>query len=78
MRSPSPRASTSLAGVSVSEFALERALSDAVALVEAHRTIRLSDENHEAFLEALDGPVRPPKEELVMQSRRAQRLERAD
>jgi uncharacterized protein (DUF1778 family) len=29
-----------LAGVSVSEFLLEWALSDAVALVEAHRTIR--------------------------------------
>ncbi|MDA8040504.1 MAG: DUF1778 domain-containing protein [Actinomycetota bacterium] len=66
-----------LAGVSVSELLLGRALSDAVALVEAHRTIRLSGESFDAFLTALDSPVRPPKD-LVAQSRRARRLERAD
>jgi uncharacterized protein (DUF1778 family) len=66
-----------LTGVSVSEFLLERALSDAVALVEAHRTIRLSGESYDAFLEALDAPVRLPKD-LVAQSRRARRLKRAD
>ena len=66
-----------LAGVSVSEFLLERALADAVALVEAHRTIRLSDDSYDAFLEALDAPARPPKD-LVAQARRARRLKRAD
>lgn len=66
-----------LAGVSVSEFLLERALSDAAALVEAHRTIRLSGESYEAFLQALDAPAQPPKQ-LVAQSRRARRLKRAD
>lgn len=66
-----------LAGVSVSEFLLERALSDAAALVEAHRTIRLSRESYEAFFEALDAPARAPKQ-LVAQSRRARRLKRAD
>jgi uncharacterized protein (DUF1778 family) len=66
-----------LAGVSVSEFLLERALSDAVSLVEAHRTIRLSGESYEGFVEALDAPVLPPKA-LVAQSRQARRLKRAD
>ena len=66
-----------LAGVSVSEFVLERALSDAAALVAAHHTIHLADDNYDAFLEALDAPVQPPKD-LVAQSRRARRLKRAD
>jgi uncharacterized protein (DUF1778 family) len=66
-----------LAGVSVSEFLLDRALSDAADLVEAHRTIRLADEDHDRFLDALDGPVRPP-EELMAQARQARRLKRAD
>lgn len=67
----------SLAGVSVSEFLLERALSDAAALVEAHRTIRLSEDHYRAFLEVLDSPARPPKA-LVAQTRRGRRLKRAD
>ena len=63
--------------MSVSEFLLQRALSDAVALIETHRTIRLSDENYDAFLKALDAPMRPTKE-LVEQVRRSRRLKRAD
>jgi uncharacterized protein (DUF1778 family) len=66
-----------LAGASVSEFLLDRALSDAADLVEAHRTIRLADEDHDRFLAALDGPVRPP-EELIAQARHARRLKRVD
>jgi uncharacterized protein (DUF1778 family) len=66
-----------LAGVSVSEFLLDRALSDAADLVEAHRTIRLADEDHDRFLAALDGPVRPPAE-LIAQARRSRRLKRVD
>jgi uncharacterized protein (DUF1778 family) len=66
-----------LAGVSVSEFLLQRALSEAAALVEAHRAVRLSEHDYRAFLEALDAPVRPPRG-LVAQSRRARRLKRAD
>jgi uncharacterized protein (DUF1778 family) len=67
----------SLTGVSVSEFLLDRALAEAAALVHAHRTISLSDENYQAFLNALDAPVRPPKA-LVKQARRARRLKRVD
>jgi uncharacterized protein (DUF1778 family) len=59
------------------EFLLERALSDAVALIQANRTIQLSDESYEAFLEAIDAPVRPPKD-LVVQAGRSRRLKRAD
>jgi uncharacterized protein (DUF1778 family) len=66
-----------LAGVSVSEFLRECALSEAVTMVEAHRTIVLSEDGSNAFLEALDAPVRPPKE-LVAQIRRARRPNRAD
>ena len=66
-----------LAGVSVSEFLLDRALSDAADLVDAHRTIRLADEEHDRFLAALDGPVRAP-EELIAQARQARRLKRVD
>jgi uncharacterized protein (DUF1778 family) len=64
-----------LAGVPVSEFLLDRALSDAAYLVEAHRTIRLADDSYQAFLDALDAPPRPP-EKLAAQSRRARRLKR--
>lgn len=66
-----------LAGVSVSEFLLDRALSDAAAMVEAHRTIHLAVGDRERFIKALDGPVRPPKE-LVAQAHRARRLKRVD
>jgi len=66
-----------LAGVSVSEFLLDRALSDAADIVEAHRTIHLAVADHERFMKVLDGPVRPPKD-LATQARRARRLKRVD
>jgi uncharacterized protein (DUF1778 family) len=65
-----------LAGMPVSEFLLGRALSDAAELVEAHRTIRLTDAAYRAFLAALDAPAEPP-ERLAAQARRARRLDRA-
>jgi len=67
----------SLAGVPVSEFLLDRALSDAAELVEAHRTIQLTDDAYQAFLAALDAPPEPP-ERLATQVRRARHLRRAD
>ena len=66
-----------LTGVSVSEFLLDRAIADATTIVDAHRAIQLAEVDHERFLKALDGPVRPPKE-LVAQARRARRLKRVD
>lgn len=53
------------------------ALSDAAALVEAHRTIQLADEHYQAFLAGLDAPMRAPTA-LVELARRAGHLERAD
>ena len=66
-----------LAGVSVPEFLKERALSEAATMVEAHRSISLSEDGYKAFLEALDAPVTPPKDFLA-QTRRARRINRAD
>ena len=66
-----------LAGVTISEFLLERALTDAAEIVEAHRTIRLADDDLARLMSALDGPVRPPKE-LIAQARKARRLKRVD
>lgn len=64
-----------LAGVSVSEFLLDRALSDATVLVEAHRTIRLNEADYRKFLDELDAPVRS-NAKLVSQLRRARPLKR--
>jgi len=66
-----------LAGVSVSEFLLDRALSDAESIVQSHRTIRLGPAAYERFLDALDAPLRS-SEDLVAQARRARRLKRID
>jgi len=66
-----------LTGVPVSEFLLDRAIADAATIVDARRAIQLAADDHEQFLKALDGPVRPPKE-LVAQARRARRLKRVD
>jgi uncharacterized protein (DUF1778 family) len=66
-----------LSGVSVSEFLLDRAIADAATIVDAHRTIRLAEDDQERFIKALDGPVHPPKE-LVAQAHRARRLKRVD
>jgi uncharacterized protein (DUF1778 family) len=66
-----------LSGVSVSEFLLDRAIAEAATIVDAHRAIRLTENDHQQFLDALDGPVRPPKE-LIAQAHRARRLKRVD
>jgi uncharacterized protein (DUF1778 family) len=66
-----------LMGVSVSEFLLNRAVADAEAIVDAHRTIRLNQESFDRFLAALDGPATPiPK--LLAQIRKSQPLKHAD
>ena len=66
-----------LSGVSVSEFLLDRAIGDATTIVDAHRTIRLAEDDHVRFVKALDGPVHAPKD-LILQARRARRLKRVD
>ena len=53
-----------LAGVSVSEFLIDRALKDAEELVESHRLIRLQSDSYERFLAALDRPAQAPRELL--------------
>ena len=53
-----------LAGVSVSEFLIERALKDAGELVEAHRLIHLQSDPYQRFLAALDRPAQAPRELL--------------
>jgi len=45
---------SSLVGMSVSDFLLERAVSDAEKIVEAHRTISLQPDLHARFIAALD------------------------
>ncbi len=62
-----------LAGVSVSEFLLGRAVSDAQDMVEAHHTIVLDAEARERFVSALDRPAPPPRE-LLDQLRKARKL----
>jgi uncharacterized protein (DUF1778 family) len=47
------------ARVSVSEFALSRALVSAEEVIRAHEAITLRPEDFLAFLDALDGPHQP-------------------
>jgi uncharacterized protein (DUF1778 family) len=64
-----------LEGVSFTGFVLDEALARAREIVEAHRTIRLPEDAHERFLEALDEPPeRNPA--LVELAKRAQRFRR--
>jgi uncharacterized protein (DUF1778 family) len=51
-----------LSGVSVSEFVTSRALSDAEAIVRAHRTIELDRASYHRFLDMLDTYAGPPRE----------------
>jgi uncharacterized protein (DUF1778 family) len=62
-----------LTGVSVTEFLLDRAVSDATDVVATHRTIALGDADYKRFLAALDSPVQTVKE-LHAQVRKARRL----
>ena len=66
-----------LAGCSVTEFLLDRALSDALALVESHHTVMLSAEKYREFLAALDAPSAPPPA-LVDQVAKARPLKVVD
>ena len=64
-------------GVSVSELLLDRALSDAEAVVERHRGVTLAPDQDERFLAALDAPASPPAE-LVAQVIRSRSLTHRD
>ena len=66
-----------LLGLSVSEFLLGRAVSDAETIIEAHRTVRLQQESYDRFLAALDAPPRPVST-LVDQIRKSRALKHAD
>ncbi len=66
-----------LLGISVSEFLLGRAVADAEAIVDSHRSIRLQEEHYNRFLAALDAPPGPlPK--LLEQTRKSRPLKHAD
>jgi uncharacterized protein (DUF1778 family) len=66
-----------LLGLSVSEFLLDRAVADAEAIVDAHRSVRLKQESYDRFLAALDAPPEPVTL-LVGQIRKSQALKHAD
>ena len=66
-----------LLGLSVSEFLLGRAVADAEAIVDAHRTVRLQQDSYERFLMALDAPPKPVSK-LVDQIRKSRPLKHAD
>jgi uncharacterized protein (DUF1778 family) len=66
-----------LAGVSVTEFVVERAVADAEQLVAAHHTIELRADIYKRFMAALDAPVQhdSPFVNAVRQSRRIKTVE---
>lgn len=66
-----------LLGLSVSEFLLGRAVADAEAIVDAHRTVRLQQDSYDRFLLALDAPPKPVAK-LVDQIRKSRPLKHAD
>jgi uncharacterized protein (DUF1778 family) len=65
-----------LIGASFSGFVLDEALERARAIVEEHRSIRLSAEVFDRFLEALDAPPEknPALVELARKARRFRRI----
>lgn len=63
-----------LVGLTVNEFLVERALGDALSIVDAHHSIRLQADAYERFLVALDGPPLPA-DGLVDQIRASQPFE---
>lgn len=63
-----------IAGVTVTEFLLGKAVADAEALVNAHHSIRLQADAYNQFLKVLDGPP-VPVAELVEQIRKSRPLE---
>ena len=66
-----------LVGLSVSEFLLGRAVSDAEAIVETHRSVRLQQDSYDRFLTALDSPSKPVSK-LVDQIRKTRAFKHAD
>ena len=66
-----------IVGVSVSQFLLDRAVSDAEGIVEAHRTVLLHGSAYDRFLAALDAPAEPVGP-LVAQLRKARSLKHVD
>jgi uncharacterized protein (DUF1778 family) len=66
-----------LLGLSVSEFLLGRAVADAEAIVDAHRTIRLKQDSYDRFFRALDAPPKPVAK-LVDQIHKSRPLKHAD
>jgi uncharacterized protein (DUF1778 family) len=60
-----------LLGMTVSEFLLGRAVADAEAIVDAHRSVRLQRDSYDRFLAALDAPPKPVSK-LVDQIRKAE------
>jgi len=66
-----------LLGVTVSEFLLGRAVADAEALVDAHRSVRLQQESYKRFLAVLDAPPKPLGK-LVGQVHKSRALKHVD
>lgn len=66
-----------LLGVSVSEFLLSRAVSDAEAIVDAHRSVHLQQNSYDRFLAALDAPPKPVPQ-LLDQIRKSRALKHVD
>jgi uncharacterized protein (DUF1778 family) len=66
-----------LLGLSVSEFLIGRALSDAQEVVESHRAIRLRPSFLNEFLAALDTPTSAPQE-LVRQIKASRPIKHVD
>ncbi len=65
-----------LAGMSVSEFVVEHAVTDAEALVRAHHTIELSEDTFRRFISALDDAT--PNRRFTEVVRRAEPFKHAD
>ena len=66
-----------LLGLTVSEFVLGRAVADAEAIVDAHRTVRLQQDCYDRFLGALDSPPKPVAK-LVDQIRKSRPITHGD
>jgi uncharacterized protein (DUF1778 family) len=66
-----------LMGLTVSEFLLGRAVADAEAIVDAHRSVRLQQDFYDRFINALDSPPKPVSK-LVDQIRNSRALKHAD
>ena len=65
-----------LAGMSVSEFVVEHAVTEAEALVRAHHTIELSEDNFRRFIAALDDTT--PNRRFTEVARSDERFKHAD